>query len=179
MSGKAFPLVVDLDGTLIKSDVTYESIRLFTQGKPWRYLTIAWWFLWGRAYLKQELAKRVSLDFAALPYRKKLLQYLRSEHDQGRLVVLATAADQRYALGIAKHLGVFDEIYASDGKTNLKSHAKARVLVSHFGEKKFAYAGNSFADLAVWKRSAEALPIDVPSWVQRRLEKLDVSIIEY
>ncbi|MEN8236317.1 MAG: haloacid dehalogenase-like hydrolase [Pseudomonadota bacterium] len=176
MSQQAFPLVVDLDGTLIRNDVTFESMRLFTQGKPWRFLAIAWWFLRGRAYLKQELAKRVTLDFAELPYRRDLLRYLRREHEQGRLLALATAADQRYALGVAKYLGIFAEVYASDGKTNLKSHAKARVLVRRFGVKKFAYAGNSTADLAVWEKSAQAIPVGVSERVQRRLKKLDVIV---
>ncbi len=179
MTDHLLPLVVDLDGTLITTDVTFKSLKSYVQGKPWRYSQIVWWFLWGRAFVKQQLAKRVVLDFSSLPYRKQLLQYLQQEHKKGRLLVLATAADQIYALGVAHYLRLFAEVYASDGRTNLRAKAKARVLVKRFGEKKFAYAGDSRHDLPVWSVSAEAIVVGDSSYVKNRVGKMFVVVREF
>src|SRR5262249_55670135 len=89
------PLVVDLDGTLIKTDLLIESIARLLRQKPLAFFALPLWLLKGRAYLKHEIAERVDIDPALLPYRTALLEYLRAEHDKGRTVVLATASDER------------------------------------------------------------------------------------
>src|SRR5271157_2176602 len=153
------PLVVDLDGTLIKTDLLLESVCSLLRQEPLALFALPIWLLKGRAHLKREIAQRVQLDPALLPYRTELLDYLRAEHDKGRSIILATASDERFATQVADHLTLFDMVLASDGITNLAAERKRARLVAQFGEKSFDYAGDEFRDLAVWSSARKAIVV--------------------
>lgn len=153
------PLVVDLDGTLIKTDLLLESVCTLLRQKPLALFALPFWLLKGRAHLKQEIAKRIQLDPALLPYRTELLDYLRAEHDKGRSIVLATASDERFGGQVANHVKLFDMVLASDGITNLAAERKRARLVAQFGEKGFDYVGNESRDLAVWSSARKAIVV--------------------
>ena len=131
------PLVVDLDGTLIKKDLLLESVCTLLRQEPLALFALPIWLLKGRAHLKREIAQRAQLDPDLLPYRTELLDYLRAEHDKGRSIILATASDERFARHVADHLKLFDMVLASDGITNLAAERKRARLVAQFGEKGF------------------------------------------
>src|ERR1700691_136334 len=100
------PLCVDLDGTLIKTDVLWESLMQLLKRNPFWLLAVPFWLLRGRAAMKGEIAARVELDPASLPYHGPFLEYLKAEHARGRMLILATAADQRLAQSVARHVGL-------------------------------------------------------------------------
>ncbi len=153
------PLVVDLDGTLIKTDLLLESVCSLLRQEPLALFALPIWLLKGRAHLKREIAQRVQLDPALLPYRTELVDYLRTAHDQGRSIILATASDERFATQVADHLTFFDMVLASDGITNLAAERKRARLVAQFGEKGFDYAGDEARDLAVWSSARKAIVV--------------------
>jgi 4-hydroxybenzoate polyprenyltransferase len=153
------PLVVDLDGTLIKTDLLLESACSLLRQEPLALFALPIWLFKGRAHLKREIAQRVQLDPALLPYRTELVDYVRAEHDKGRLIILATASDERLARQVADHLKLFDMILASDGITNLAAERKRARLVAEFGEKGFDYVGNESRDLAVWSSARKAIVV--------------------
>jgi 4-hydroxybenzoate polyprenyltransferase len=153
------PLVVDLDGTLIKTNLLLESVCSLLRQQPLALFSLPIWLLKGRANLKQKIAQRVQLDPALLPYRTELLDYLRAEHDKGRSIILATASDERFARCVADHLKIFDMVLASDGVTNLAAERKRTRLVAQFGVKGFDYVGNEFRDLAVWSFTRKAIVV--------------------
>src|ERR1700743_2186852 len=109
------PLCVDLDGTLIKTDALWESLMVLLKQNPFFIFAVPFWFLRDRAHLKKEIADRVQLNPASLPYHEAFLEYIRAEKRNGRVVMLATASDAQLARRIADHLGIFDEVLASDG----------------------------------------------------------------
>lgn len=149
------PLCIDLDGTLIRSDMLVESALSLLRRDPWKILIMPFWFMRGMAYLKRMIAQRSTVNIACLPYDMRVVTCLR-ELAGHRLRVLCTASDISLAKMIADHLGCFDEVIASDGHVNLSGLAKAEALVARFGEQGFDYAGNETKDLHVWKRSARA-----------------------
>ena len=153
------PLCVDLDGTLIKSDVLLESLLLLLKRNPLYLFCVPIWLLRGKAALKAQIASRVSIDPAALPYNREFVEWLRAERASGRSLWLCTAANERLAAGIAAHVGLFDGVLASDAATNLAGAAKAEQLVSRFGEGGFDYCGNEQRDLAVWRRARGAIVV--------------------
>jgi apolipoprotein N-acyltransferase len=161
------PLAVDLDGTLIRTDMLWESLARLLRRNPFAIFQIPFWWTRGRALLKQKLAARVQIDPAKLPYNEKFLAWLREEKKSGRKIILATASDLKMAQPIADHVGLFDEVLASDGKTNLRSENKLRALTEKFGERGFDYAGNSSADFAVWRGSREAVVVNASRRVLR------------
>ncbi len=157
----ARPLAVDLDGTLIRTDLLHESALRLLKARPLTGLfVLAYWLLRGRAALKAKLARAVLLPPESLPYSVDFLAYLRAEHARGRRLVLATAADRVQAEAVAAHLGVFDEVLASDGAANLSGRAKGKALAQRFGERGFDYAGNAKVDLRVWAHAHDAVVVN-------------------
>jgi apolipoprotein N-acyltransferase len=154
------PLVVDLDGTLIKTDLLWESIARLLRRNPFALFAILFWWTRGRAFLKKQLAARVEIDPATLPYNEPFLKFLREQKSAGRRIILATASDLQMAKPVADFTGLFDEVLGSDGRTNLRSGNKLKALVTKFGERGFDYAGNSSADLAVWRGAREAIIVN-------------------
>src|SRR6185437_13729445 len=112
-----------------------------------------------KAYLKQEIARRVDLDPSALPYNSNVIEWLRDQR-KFRSVVLCTAADAQLASKVAAHVGGFDTLLASDGTQNLSGSKKAQILVDHYGDRGFDYAGNASADLKVWKHARAAIVVE-------------------
>ena len=170
---RAIPLCVDLDGTLIKTDLFWESSVLLLKRNPlWLFVLPIWWMK-GRAHLKRQIAARSGqLDPARLPYHESFLEFLRSEHRQGRQLILATASDRSLAQPVANYIGLFCDVLASDGKTNLRGAAKRRTLVERYGERGFDYAGNSSVDLAVWRQARAAIVVNSRRSLVRRAAKL-------
>ncbi len=157
------PLFVDLDGTLIKSDMLLEGALLLLKRKPWHILSMIFWLLWGgKARLKSEIACRVAdrLDVEALPFHQEFLTYLQYQADTGRPIYLATAADQRFAKPIARYVGVFTDVFASDGQNNLSGCAKLNAIIEHIGSTSFDYAGNSRDDLPIWAAARKAIIVN-------------------
>ena len=154
------PLVVDMDGTLFLGDLLRESALKLVRQQPLAALQIPLWLLRGKAAVKNEIAQRVEIDAASMPYIEDLLAWLREQKAVGRRLVLCTASNQRYASEVAAHLGLFDEVIASDAQTNVSAGGKAEILVQRFGDQGFDYAGNSGDDLPVWARARQVIVVN-------------------
>lgn len=154
VSSKGVPLCVDLDGTLLKSDLFHESLLALLRLNPLYALLLPWWLLKGKAALKREIASRVSIDPSFLPYDPAVLEWLQAE--AGRTRVLCTASDHLLVDKVADHLGLFDKTIASNGIVNLRGGRKAEALLQLFGDRGFDYIGNEHVDLHVWKHARQA-----------------------
>lgn len=150
------PLCVDLDGTLIATDALWESLLLLVKSKPISLLSLPLWFMKGKAHFKRQIAERVKLNPASLPYRENVLSFLKKEQETGREIVLATAADETVAQGVAAHLGIFSEVLASDGAINLSGQRKLAALKKHSGTNGFDYIGDAGVDLPLWQAAHRA-----------------------
>lgn len=167
----AIPLCVDLDGTLILSDLLVESALALLARNPWTLFAMLGWLIRGKAYLKQQIAKRIELDPAALPYNHALVDWLREQHQQ-RPIVLCTASDITLARQVARHVGVFSDVLASDGADNLAGNRKANALLARYGERGFDYVGNAAVDLAVWKHAHAAIVVESGTKLSRAAARL-------
>jgi 4-hydroxybenzoate polyprenyltransferase len=166
------PLVIDLDGTLVRTDLLAETALVFLREQPLHAFWLLRWLVNGKAKLKHELAQRTTLDVAVLPYNEAVIEVIRKERALGRRVVLATASNSKLAQAVAAHLPLFDQVIASDATTNLSAQNKRDVLVQAFGEQGFDYAGNSADDLPVWHAARRALVIQSRSGVLRAAQAL-------
>lgn len=159
----AQPLIVDLDGTLVRTDMLHETSLRVLRDSPWDLLRLSLWLPQGKAVVKQNLATRARFDPQHLPYNEALLEWLRQQKAAGRKLVLCTAADMAVAQSVAAHVGIFDEVMASDGARNLGGKAKAAALVARFGERGYDYVGNSTTDLPVWRHARRAVVVNAPA----------------
>lgn len=153
-------LVVDLDGTLLRSDMLFESFWS-AFGRDWRspFLSVAA-LAGGRASLKRHLSTASAVEVATLPYDPKVIAFVQAWRASGGRTALVTASDRDFAAAIAEHLDIFDEVHGSDGKINLKGGRKGQFLEERFGPKNFVYMGDAKADLPVWKLAAKAITVN-------------------
>lgn len=153
------PLCVKLNGALIRGDIFPEAVFQLLRQDPRTFYRLPRWLLGGKARLKEEVASRVHLDIATLPYNEPFVEFLRGEKAKGRSLLLVTGTNRRNAARIAGHLDLFDDVIASDGDSNVSPPEKRRRLVSLFGEHGFDYAGSTRADLPIWTSAHSAIAV--------------------
>ncbi len=166
------PLVLDLDGTLIHIDTFHKMTYLLCAKKPWLVPCIPLWLLKSRPYAKERLSSLVDLLPQSLPYNSKLLDYVKSESQKGRPLILATGTDQSVAEKIAEHLGFFQDVIGSNGKVNMTGPHKRDALLQRFGTFGFDYAGDALIDLHVWQVARKALVVRPKPGVLNKLHKI-------
>lgn len=169
---RTVPLVVDLDGTLLRSDLLVETGFLWLRQQPLNFPKLAVWLAQGKTVLKQHLANAVSPEVSELPYDLAVLQFIREQRAIGRRIILATASHQTLADKIAVHLALFDEVLATQEQLNLSAETKLKVLVERFGERGFDYMGNSADDLVVFNGARYAYVVNASASVQKQAKRL-------
>jgi len=168
-------LAVDLDETLIAADTLIEGAAVLVKRHPSYIVRLLRWLAAGKHRFKARIAGAVTLDVARLPYRAEVLEYLRAARSQGRRIVLATAANGRVANQVAAHLGLFDEVIASDDAVNLAGERKRQRLVALYGERGFDYVGSGRADVPVWRSARLAVLVGHDAALSRRASAVTVS----
>ncbi|WP_132466775.1 UbiA family prenyltransferase [Pantoea dispersa] len=170
MEQKSTPLCIDLDGTLVHTDTLVETALLLVKKNPCYLFYFIFWLIKGKSVLKHEISSRVCLNASILPYNQDVIDFIKDEKLKGREVWLCTAANEKVANSIAQHLGLFDKVLASDKTTNLSSSKKAKKLVEEIGQGKFDYAGNSKDDIKVWEKSNNAIIVNLPESLEKKVE---------
>ena len=166
------PLVVDLDGTLIKTDLLVESFLLLLRKNIFYLFLAPIWLLKGKAQLKVKIAERVDIDAQWLPYNPDFLEYLHKQHASGREIWLATASCEKYAMAVAAYIGLFSKVLSSSGTLNLSGSRKKARLVELCGHAGFDYAGNALIDVDVWSAANNAIVVCAPSSVLAKAKRV-------
>lgn len=167
------PLFVDLDGTLVATDVSWETILAAIRARPLNVVRVLFWSLRGKPYLKDRLIPWSAIDPTILPYNEEVVQYLVDEHAGGRKIILASASHVVPVRRVAEHVGLFAHVMATEGPPNLKGQAKLDAIRDYLGSQTaFDYAGDSPADLAVWKPARKALLVQPSARVRRSAERI-------
>jgi len=157
------PLFVDLDGTLVKTDVFGEGLLSLTRRAPWKLLLLPVWFANGRSFAKAMVHRHSSIAVERLPYNTQLIEHLREGKARGRAIHLATAAHRSVARRVARHLNLFDSVIASDARSNIKGRRKLQKIASLQQGAPFAYAGDSSADRPLWDAAQQCIFVDAPA----------------
>lgn len=148
----------DVDGTILATDLLYESILFVVKRSPGTLFLLPLWLLKGRAHLKEMLAKcSDSLAVNLLPLNEGVVDYLRQVSGEGQRVVLASASHRSMVERVAHRLGFVSEVIATDGDVNCKGAAKAKAIHAHLGGVAWEYVGDSRADMEVWREAASVV----------------------
>lgn len=112
---QALPLVVNLDGALLRSDLVFETAMAFVRRKPMRLFKVLGWRAQGRAVLASKLANETDIDVTVLPYDRGVINLIESVRSNGdRDVVLATGSHHTLGERVAEHLKLFDRVVPSE-----------------------------------------------------------------
>jgi 4-hydroxybenzoate polyprenyltransferase len=115
------------------------------------------WLLKGKAGFKLRLGELVVPTAKLLPYNESVLDLIKEASEAGRPIVLATGANRRIAEEVARHLGVFTHVLASDETTNLTGRRKLAAIRELLGEEQaFDYVGDSKVDHPIFKEARRA-----------------------
>jgi 4-hydroxybenzoate polyprenyltransferase/phosphoserine phosphatase len=168
MAANMRPLVVDLDGTLLRTDSLLELMLAFIRMRWVNIFVLIGLIAGDRATLKRELVSRTAFDVSLLPLRHEVVDLIAEARSQGRQVALATASDEALAESVSANVIDFDEVFASTPGNNLKGHRKAEALVARFGDKGFDYVGNDTPDLVVFRKAHKAYVVEPSGSLLRR-----------
>lgn len=171
-------ICVDLDGTLIKNDLTEDSVREFVRKDFSNIFKLIGWFFKGVQYIKYKVAEEIEIDPASLPYNFKLLSYLTQKKSEGSEIFLATGSTEKYAKQIAGYLQIFDGVFSSDAYVNLVGKRKADELSRMFYQG-FAYAGNSVDDIPVWQKCKKKILVNPNEKVLRAFQLTQYSLFTW
>lgn len=169
------PLFVDLDGTLIYTDLLLEVSLKFLKQNPLNIFLLIGWLTKGKANLKHKLAEHMEINAATLPYNHEFLDFLKEQSEQGRKLYLATASHQKYADAIAEHLGIFDGVLATSATFNMKGENKLKHCLEV--SPRFAYAGNETFDFCIFAKADESFLVNPTSAALRLSKKQPVTRI--
>ncbi len=180
-SESSLPVYVDLDGTLISSDMLWETLWLLLCRNPLQALSLPLWLLRGKAGFKHEISSRADFDATLLPYREEVVEYLQAARTRGRRTVLATASQQAIADPIAAHLGLFDAVLGSDEDTNLSGAQKLEAIrldARNAGGEDFEYLGNDAADIPIWSEARRATLVAPTRAARAGVQGLEAQVAE-
>ena len=170
-SGKRV-ICVDLDGTLIDTDLSIDAAKKFVRKDIFNVFRLAFWFFKGIQYLKYKVAEETEIDVLTLPYNSGFLSYLNKRKSEGCQIYLATGSAEKYAKQVADHLQIFDGVFASDTEVNLIGKNKAAKLVEIFQKGEFDYAGNSMDDIPVWMKANKKILVSPTPKVLKAMKSI-------
>ena len=177
MDKNKIPLIVDLDHTLIDTDLLLESSKGVLGKSPWLIFHYLYWLSRGKGYLKDQLVKRFEINIVELPFNETVIAYIQKKKKLGNTVILATASHKNYAYAVAKHLKIFDDVMASNKDFNLSSHNKAEKLIQRFGDGQFDYMGDHMRDLPVWEASNLAIIVNATKRIINNTDHLNTLVL--
>ena len=176
-SDPEIPLVVDVDGTLIKTDLLHEGVMQLVAQGPQSVFLLPFWLSQGKAHLKAKLAERVELDMATVPLRPEVLALIDEAKTLGRPVYLASASAEPYVAALAQRVGATGH-FATTPEVNLAGGEKATVLVERFGAGGFDYVGDHAVDIPVWSVARKTIAVSRSKSFTAKLQKLFPEVVE-
>lgn len=169
------PLIVDMDGSYLRTDTLAETLVELIFRRPSSILPVLGSLIRGRASFKSAATRAVSLDVKSLPVRHGLADYVAQAHRDGRPTYLVSAANANIVEAVAAEAGVFTGAKGSDDALNLKGSVKRDFLKREFPEG-FVYAGDSTADLDVWKAAKGVIIAGASKSTAARARRLGVPV---
>ena len=158
------PLVLDVDGTFLRTDMLFECFWAGMGKDPIAVLSSFARNFRHPEVLKRELGEIAAIRVDLLPVNDAVMDLAKTARMEGREVVLASASDTPLVQALADYHDLSPRIFASTPQVNLKGAAKAGALVEVYGEGGFDYAGNEPVDRAIWKHADGAVIVgDLPA----------------
>ena len=154
---KNIPIVCDLDGTLIKSDLFLESLLIYIKSNFFLIFNLVYQLLFNKLIFKAFITHRFPVNGKKIPINQELLDWLKLKKESGVDVFLVTGATKNSYEAIKDRLMKFTGVYTSTTQVNLTGANKANFLIEKFGKEKFDYIGNSIVDFSIWKYSRKKL----------------------
>ena len=173
-------LFVDLDGTLIKEDLSNLAFMDYLGKKPFKTLYHLIVFLFkGKPYLKEIISKDFRVPVESLTFNKGALDYVRDIKNRHRVVYLISGSHQILVDQFQNHLKIFFEAFGTNKKFNMVGQNKVKFINESLNINNFDYFGNSKKDLPIWNYCKRIIYTNVSDQLRividsSTLEKIEV-----
>ena len=122
-------LFVDLDGTLIKEDLSDMAFFIIVKKKPLKLIIYLIVFLFkGKSYLKEKISDSYIVPVEKLNFNKASLNYIRDVKNHHRVVYLISGSHQSLVNQIDEHLRIFFESFGSKINFNMVGKNKIKFI---------------------------------------------------
>ena len=172
----AIALVLDADGSLLKTDMLFESFWAALGRHPWLCVVAVFTLIFNRPALKRRMAELAELNVSLLPLRKEIVTLAKDAKEAGRTVVLASGSNEVLVQALSDRLGFVEPAMASNGQINLTRSTKAKALEARFGKKGFEYVGDSGADIKVWQAGVGGYVVAPAAKLLRQVSKAQLTL---
>ena len=151
-------LFVDLDGTLIKEDLSNLAFSHSLKNYPFKTLFYLLVFLFkGKPYLKNKISKNFDIPFENLTYNKAAFDFIREVKNRHRVVYLISGSHQILVDQMGKYLNIFFESFGTRDNFNMVGSNKVQFIKENLKIHDFDYLGNSHKDLPIWRYTKRAI----------------------
>ena len=172
-------LFVDLDGTLIKEDLTNLAFQSFLKKKPLKlFLYLVIFLFRGKAYLKEKISINFIVPLEDLNFNKAGINYIRSVKNRHRVVYLISGSHQLLVNQISNHLNIFFESFGTKDNYNMVGKNKVRFINKKLNILEFDYLGNSHQDLPIWKYTKKIIYTNASNNLKDTIESMQLETYE-
>ena len=172
-------LFVDLDGTLIKEDLSNLAFMDYLKKKPLNTVYHLIIFLFkGKPYLKEIISRDFKIPFESLTFNKGALDYVRDIKNRHRVVYLISGSHQILVNQINNHLKIFFDSFGTQDNFNMVGINKVKFINKKLNIQDFDYFGNSRKDLPIWKYCKRIIYTNVSISLRKIIDTSDLNKIE-
>ncbi len=167
------PFVVDVDGSLLRTDMLFESFWNALGRAPFATILAVILTIHSRAKLKRRLAELSKIDFSLLPLNLNVVAEIMRVRAEGRPIYLASGGDEILVSQLADTTKLADHYFASNGVVDMTASNKAATLVRRFGPEGYSYLGDQMADVPVWADADQIFIVGDSPAVHQAAARLD------
>ena len=172
-------LFVDLDGTLIREDLSYLAFFNFLKKYPLKLIIYMLIFIIkGKPYLKEKISKSFEVPIKKLTFNKNALNYIRDVKNRHRVVYLISGSHQILVDQIDQHLKIFFESFGTKNNFNMVGNNKVKFINENLNIIEFDYLGNSKKDLPIWKYCKKIIYTNVSASLKDTINASNLDKIE-
>ena len=174
-------LFVDLDGTLIKEDLSHLALIDYLKRHPFKLFIYLFSFLFkGKPYLKEKISNNFIVPFNKLTFNKGAIDYIREVKNRHRVVYLISGSHQVLVKQIDEHLKIFFESFGTKNDFNMVGENKVKFIREQLKVDTFEYFGNSKKDLPIWNYCQKIIYTNASDSLEKTIKnsKLDKYQVE-
>ena len=172
-------LFVDLDGTLIKEDLTDLAFIKYLKSKPLKLLIYLIIFLFkGKSYLKEKISENYIVPIDKLNFNRASLDYIKEVKNRHRVVYLISGSHQLLVNQINNHLKIFFEAFGTRSNFNMIGKNKIKFINEQLKILEFDYLGNSNQDLPIWNYTKKIIYTNASDNLKKIINSSDLDKFE-
>ena len=164
-------LFVDLDGTLIKEDLSNLAFSYSLKNYPLKTLFYILVFLFkGKPYLKYKISKNFKIPFENLTFNKAAFDFIREVKNRHRVVYLISGSHQILVDQMGEYLNIFLESFGTKDNFNMVGSNKVQFIKENLKIHDFDYLGNSYKDLPIWEYTNKIIYTNASPNLKKKIE---------